>query len=121
MAASDCNTMSMEVKDLVITVLFSSAACRMMWCEESSSMGVSVPQVIARTLRLSTPSKYLAACRISDVCPERVIMTGWQGTGSSCGKSIISDAVIARDFSPVRMNQLAAALCAKKEVETQAT
>src|SRR5271155_3353158 len=105
--------MSMEVKDRVITVLFSSAAERRTQCVDISSSGVLVPQVIAWHRKLSLCSRYSMTCNTSEVWPEREIHTGWQGTGSNCGKIRMSDAGIARAFSPVKMVQLAAALCAK--------
>ena len=52
MAASDCSVISIEVKERVITVLFSSAAGSLMQCDAIFSIGVPVPQVIAKVCQL---------------------------------------------------------------------
>src|SRR5580700_8442421 len=112
-APSACNASSMEVNERVITVLFSSAGERRITCEQTSSIGVPLPQVIANVLIFSSRSAYRAASTASEVRPEREIKTGWQGTGKSLGKSRISDAGIARAGVPVKIDQLAAAICSR--------
>src|SRR5580698_4542415 len=110
-AASLCNATSIEVNDRVITVLFSSAAGKVIVSDANFSSACPSAQEIA-TVGTERALKNSAAFNTSDVCPEREINTGTHALDTGAirsGYSKTSEAGTARARTPAHAVMVAAA------------